>query len=155
MPLVLTSPVFRSGERIPDRYTGEGEDLSPPLRWSGVPEGTEGFVLVLDDPDAPGRPFGHWAVFGIPADWRELPEDLARSAASVRLWFGRNDVGEPGYSGPYPPRGHGVHHYRFRLAAIDTRTMDIAPGTSVHAIWRAAAEHRRSEAELVGLFERT
>jgi Raf kinase inhibitor-like YbhB/YbcL family protein len=150
----LTSPAFRPGERIPDRYTGAGEDVSPPLRWSGVPDGTRGFVLVVDDRDAPRGTFGHWAVFGIPADWRELPENVEKVSEGTGLRFGRNDAGQIGYSGPYPPRGHGVHHYRFRLGAINTATLSVAPEADVALVWQEAARHLVGEAELVGLYDR-
>jgi len=120
----------------------------------GVPPGTRGFALVVEDPDAPGGTFGHWAVFGIPADWRELPEDLARSAMRSVLRFGRNDMGHVGYGGPAPPRGRGIHHYHFRLAALDRITLDLASEANVHAVWREAAKHSLGEAELVGLYER-
>ncbi|MGD9740943.1 MAG: YbhB/YbcL family Raf kinase inhibitor-like protein [Bauldia sp.] len=153
MPFQLTSPAFRDGHRIPDRHTGEGEDVSPALRWSGAPDGTRSFVLSVDDPDAPNGPFGHWAVFGIPADWHELPEAFdGGDADGVR--FGRNDAGGSGYSGPCPPRGHGVHHYRFRLAAIDRPTLDLDAGASVRDVEAEARRHSLDVAELVGLYDR-
>lgn len=155
MTFEITSPAFGSGERIPDRYTGAGPDVSPPLRWWGAPPGTRGFVLTLEDPDAPHGTFGHWAVFVIPADWTELPEDVEHAVAGATLRLGRNDAGEANYSGPYPPRGHGVHHYHFRLTALDTDTLDLPAGASVRAIRERAAAHRLAQAELIGLYDRT
>lgn len=154
MSLQLTSPAFRDGHRIPGRYTAEGENLSPPLRWTGAPAETASFVLVVDDPDAPDGPFGHWAVFGIPADWRELPEGLMDSRKDS-LRFGRNDMGQGRYSGPAPPRGHGTHHYPFRLAAIDRPTLELSTDATVEDVWREAQKHSIATAELIGLYERT
>lgn len=154
MVFELCSPAFGSGEDIPDRHTGEGEDVSPPLRWSGPPAATRSFALILDDPDAPGGAFGHWAVFDIPPDWRELPEDLERSPLRKAVRFGQNDMGRVGYGGPAPPRGRGVHHYHFSLMAMDTPALAIPSSASVEEVRRIAARHSLGQAELVGLYER-
>lgn len=116
--LVLTSPAFQADALIPVRYTGEGEDVSPPLEWSQVPEGTRSFAVFCHDPDAPlisvrgTYGFVHWVLYDIPGTARGLPEDVTGFSA------GRNDFGKIGYGGPMPPPGHGVHQYYFWVLAL-------------------------------------
>lgn len=117
----LTSTAFASGERIPDRHTCEGDDVSPALNWTNVPEGTREFALICHDPDAPLiKPgtygFVHWVLYGIPGTVSELPEGVADYLQ------GGNDSGNTGYVGPAPPPGHGTHHYFFWLLALDSET---------------------------------
>ncbi len=113
----LTSSAFSDGEGIPARHTCEGEDISPSLRWTDVPEGTREFALICHDPDAPlikpGN-FGyvHWVLYGIPGSAAELPEGVAAHTS------GTNDFGKLGYGGPAPPPGHGTHRYFFWLFAL-------------------------------------
>ncbi len=116
MPLTLASPAFAANSELPDKYTCRGAGLLPPLAWSGVPDGTVGFALILEDPDAPGGAFRHFGAYAIPAETRELPEgtgDLADPARPVL-----HDFGAVGLFPPCPPPGSGVHHYRFRLFAL-------------------------------------
>ncbi len=143
----LTSDAFAHGERIPRRYTCEGADVSPALRWSGLPPGTVSLALVVGDPDAPGRTFTHWLAWGIdPASG-----GLAEGEAAPRE--GRNDFGAPGYRGPCPPAGHGPHRYFFTLHALDA-ALDLGPGARRRDV-DAALERRVLEvAELVGTYER-
>src|SRR5437868_14346230 len=120
MALTLRSDAFAHGRPIPRRYTEDGEDLSPPLTWSGLPEGTRELALIVDDPDAPrAEPFVHWVVYKIPVDSSGLPESRpshAKSAAPLHgALQGENSRGELGYIGPTPPAGHGTHHYHFHL----------------------------------------
>jgi Raf kinase inhibitor-like YbhB/YbcL family protein len=154
MPLTLISPVFAEGEKIPVKYTGDGENFSPPLRWSGAPDGTRSFVLIMDDPDAPGGTFHHWAIFNIPGDRTQLPESLETGPEAVGLKYGRNDFGNARYDGPKPPKGHGRHRYRFRLAALDVPSLGIPAQAGVAQIWKEARKHLRDETELVGFYER-
>ncbi|GIW73027.1 MAG: hypothetical protein KatS3mg102_2569 [Planctomycetota bacterium] len=149
--LSLSSPAFSPGGRIPRRYAyrGEGDNVSPPLRWSGAPAGTRSFALICDDPDAPrAEPWVHWVVYNIPAEATELPEGSAGGAA-----LGVNDFEEQGWGGPMPPRGHGTHHYHFKLYALDT-LLEPRAGMTKKGLLRAMQGHILAEAELVGTYER-
>jgi hypothetical protein len=97
--LTLTSPAFAEGERIPLKYTRDGDNLSPPLRWTGVPEGTRSFVLIMEDPDAPGGTFRHWAAYNIPPDRRSLPESVETQPEGNALRYAANDFGNERYAG--------------------------------------------------------
>src|SRR5690606_5928584 len=126
--LRLTSPAFSEGQ-IPRTYTCDGENLSPPVSWSGVPEGTESVVLVLDDPDAPRGTFTHWIVANIPPDYNScaIPENVSFEDA-LGILEGSNDFGRPGYGGPCPPPGP-AHNYVLRLYALDAR-LELEGGIS-------------------------
>src|ERR1700736_854590 len=131
MKIELTSTAFREGEPIPKLYTGDGKDLSPPLKWTDPPAGTKSFALVCDDPDAPRGTWVHWVLFDLPATATGLPAGVPTSeelpSGGVQ---GRNDYGDIGWGGPQPPRGHGVHHYGFRLYALDA-PLSLAPGSTL------------------------
>src|SRR5438094_9131345 len=118
MTLTLRSPAFNDGERIPDRHARNHGNVSPPLQWSGEPDGTRSFVLVVEDPDAPRGLFRHWAAFDISPDRHRLDEGAGGRGDALSQ--GANDFGDTGYDGPQPPQGHGPHHYHFRIAALDT-----------------------------------
>lgn len=153
MSFSLRSPAFQNGELIPRRYTADGDNVSPPLEWSDPPPGTRSFALIVEDPDAPSGTFRHWGVYNIPGTRRALPEG-AEHARAEGLGLAINDLGNARYDGPVPPRGHGVHHYHFRLFALDTESLAQAPKLSVEDIGKAAQEHALAEAELVGNYER-
>jgi len=156
MAFTLTSPAFESGGRIPKRYTGEGEDVSPPLEWSDPPEGTQALALVCDDPDAPVGTWDHWLIWNLPADTRELPEGVPTTATVDDLGGaaqGKNGWGKIGYGGPMPPPGHGDHHYHFRLYALEAR-LDLAPGAEKRTLVQAMDGHVLGQAELTGLYSR-
>jgi Raf kinase inhibitor-like YbhB/YbcL family protein len=143
----LTSAGFRDGEAIPRRYTCEGEDRSPPLAWSGLPQGTASLALIVDDPDAPGGLFTHWLAWAIdPAAGGVGEGEPARRE-------GRCDFGTIGYRGPCPPRGHGPHRYVFRLLAL-AREPGLPTGASRAELERAIAGHVLGSAELVGSYQR-
>src|SRR5437762_5855558 len=113
MKIELTSPAFREDETIPKKHTGDGEDLSPALAWSGAPAGTKSFALICDDPDAPRGTWVHWVLYNLPATLAALPEDIPKTAALRELggaWQGLNSGKRTGYSGPCPPPG-GPHRY--------------------------------------------
>jgi Raf kinase inhibitor-like YbhB/YbcL family protein len=157
MSLALKSPAFKAGGRIPVRYTGDGEDVSPPLTWSKPPGGARALALLCDDPDAPrDEPWVHWVMTDIPADAAGLPEGISKEARPREVQGaaqGKNDFGRLGYGGPAPPRGHGTHHYRFKLFALDAPLK--LPGTPTkEALLRAVAGHELDSAELVGLYSR-
>lgn len=152
MTLALDSPAFDSGRPLPRRYAHGGDNLSPPLHWSGAPEGTRSFALVVEDPDAPKGTFRHWAIYDLPPDRRDLPE----AAGRVGQPFGRqgvNDFGEARYDGPQPPRGHGVHHYHFRLLALDAERLETPHSAKVTDVLKAAQDHILAEAEMVATYE--
>lgn len=151
--LTLGSYAFESGGRIPEKYTCDGDDVSPALAWGGIPDGAESLALIVDDPDAPGKVFTHWVLFNLPATVPELEEgisavELLKKGASQ----GKNDFGQVGYGGPCPPRGK-PHRYRFHLYALDT-TLDMPSGVSKGAVLSAMKGHVLAEAEIVGLYGR-
>ena len=146
--LKLSSSAFKAGETIPARYTGEGDDVSPPLTWSGAPKGTQEFALICDDPDAPRRVWVHWVLYKIPAS----ASSLAESSNGVGI-KGKNSFENAGYGGPMPPPGHGVHHYHFKIYALDTR-LTLAPGATKAELLKAINGHIIAQTELVGTFER-
>jgi len=151
MSFMLTSPAFDDHGAIPEKFARDGENVSPPLEWSGAPEATKSFALIVEDPDAPSGMFRHWAVYNIPPIQHRLKE----GEDVKRLGEATNDFGERGYDGPQPPKGHGVHHYHFRLAALDVdRLEDAKPANSVAQVWEKARPHILAETELVGVYER-
>ena len=152
MTFSLHSPVFQNGGAIPKRYARDGENLSPPLRWTDPPAEAKSFIVVVEDPDAPSGTFRHWAIHGINPNQAELGEGIGRETEARRQAV--NDFGEARYDGPQPPRGHGVHHYHFKIAALDVAQLDIPADAKVERVWEAARPHVIDEAELVGTFER-
>lgn len=120
MVLSVLSPAFQEGDRIPSKYTCQGEDVSPPLTWSEPPAGTQSFALVMDDPDAPVGVFTHWVLFNILSDSRQLAEAMPTQAQLTSgALQGKNDFGSIGYGGPCPPPGR-AHRYQFTLYALET-----------------------------------
>ncbi|UUP16773.1 YbhB/YbcL family Raf kinase inhibitor-like protein [Nitratireductor thuwali] len=153
MTLTLISPAFAEGDVIPEKHVRDGDNLMPPLKWTGAPEGTGSFALVVEDPDAPSGTFRHLAVYNIPPDQEELPQS-ADTAPGNRLRYAKNDFGNRRYDGPQPPEGHGPHHYHFRLAALDVPSLDLPAEAGAQEIWREAQKHAIEEADLVGIYER-
>lgn len=152
MSLQVSSPAFTDGTRIPDQYTCVGANVSPPLKWSGSPEGTRSFVLVCDDPDAPGGTWHHWTVFDVPPDVTRLETDFSTTETAERVRQAVNDFKRVGYGGPCPPRGHGTHHYRFRLLALDISSLPVGRRPKCAKAERAARRHVVAEAVLIGTF---
>jgi Raf kinase inhibitor-like YbhB/YbcL family protein len=122
--LVLSSSAFHAGGTIPRRYTCEGRNVSPPLRWTAPPRGTRSFALTVTDPDAPGGTFVHWVAWGIAPSARSL------GVGARPPHEGRNSAGTVGYTGPCPPPGP-AHRYVFRLYALDAR---VGPPFGRHAL---------------------
>lgn len=143
----LTSPAFTEGADIPRRHTCEGEDVSPPLVWTGVPGGARSLVVTVDDPDAPGGVFVHWLAWGIAPGAHGLSEGERAPRE------GRNGFGTEGYRGPCPPRGHGAHRYVFRLCALDA-DLAVARGAGVRDVSAAIRGHVLASADLIGCYER-
>jgi hypothetical protein len=152
MTFNLRTTAFTSGELIPQKYTCDGEDISPQLEWGDLPENVQGFALICDDPDAPVGTWTHWVLYNIPAEMRVLPEAIppdADLADSSR--HGKNSWGRLGYGGPCPPSG--THRYFFRLYALD-RLLDLAAGASQKQLLQAMEGHILAQAELVGRYTR-
>jgi Raf kinase inhibitor-like YbhB/YbcL family protein len=147
----LVSSAFDDGAAIPRRFTCDGENLSPPLQWSGAPAGTLSFVLLCDDPGAPAGTWHHWAAYDIPPAATELAVDAAQNA---KLKQAVNDFRKVGYGGPCPPDGHGPHHYHFRLLALSTDQLRAKANASCRDIEREARKYAIAEAILVGWYER-
>ena len=146
----ITSTAFEHEGMIPVKYSCKGEDVSPPLKWEGAPEGTKSFVLINDDPDAPIGVWDHWILFNIPSSVTELPEAVpARPELADGSRHGRNSWGRYDYGGPCPPRG--IHRYFFKLYAIDTM-LDMKPGARKKEILKAIESHTLAKAELMGRF---
>jgi Raf kinase inhibitor-like YbhB/YbcL family protein len=149
MAIGLTSAAFSPGSPIPKKHTGEGADTSPPLAWSDLPAGTKELALICDDPDAPTpKPWVHWVLYGLSASLAGLKEGDAGGGLS-----GPTDFGRPGYGGPMPPKGHGVHRYFFRLYALDA-PLGAKSGLTKEKLLAAMKGHILGEAELMGTYIR-
>ncbi len=149
----LTSTAFADGQTIPKKYTADGEDVSPPLRWSGAPEGTRSLALICDDPDAPRGTWVHWVLYGLSPDTRELTEGVPPDpdlAAGARQ--GVNDFRRTGYGGPSPPPGK-PHRYFFKLYALDS-VPDLKAGATKAQLVGAMKGHVVGEGQLVGTYGR-
>lgn len=155
MAIDVTSTAFGQGQPIPRKHSGEGEDVSPPLAWSGVPEGTKEIVVICDDPDAPtAEPWVHWVIYGIPPTSVGLPEGVPRQETLADgTTQGNNTWPRIGYNGPMPPAGRGPHRYFFRVYAIDAPT-GLKPGATKRDVLAAIEGHILAQGELVGTYER-
>jgi Raf kinase inhibitor-like YbhB/YbcL family protein len=145
MTFTLTSSAFQDGNPIPREFTCEGDDGAPPLAWSGAPDGTRSFALIMDDPDAPHGTFTHWMLHDIPATTSEL-----QAHAGTAL---RNSFGRAAYGGPCPPPGHGPHRYVFTLYAIDVPALGVR-GKTRASLEQAVRAHTLGTARLIGRYER-
>jgi Raf kinase inhibitor-like YbhB/YbcL family protein len=154
MTFRIESSAFGDHQTIPQRYTCEGADISPPLAWSGAPDGTKSFALLCDDPDAPAKTWHHWALFDVPATTDRLKEAYPTDQTVAATRQAVNDFKRPGYGGPCPPRGHGVHHYRFRLLALSVAHLSLAPDATCPNVEVAARPYLLTEAVLVGTYAR-
>ncbi len=149
MAIEITSSAFEMGGAIPEEHTGDGEDSSPPLEWTGVPEGTKELVLICHDPDAP-MPYGwvHWALYKIPPTATGLA-----TGSNGGFVEGLNDFGNQSYGGPAPPPGHGMHRYYFWVYALDTE-LDVQPGLTRRELLDQIEDHVIEQERLVGTCER-
>ena len=143
----LTSPDFREGGNIPERFTCDGKDISPTLKIDGIPKGAKSLVLIVDDPDAPGGNFTHWLIWNIVPDLTEIVANQLPAHAVQ----GVNDFGKSRYSGPCPPAG--VHRYYFRLYALDT-TLTLPQTSKRKVVDSAIGGHIIGEATLMGRYAR-
>lgn len=154
MTLRLTSPAFAQGERIPALHSCEGEDLSPPLQWEGAPDDACSFALICSDPDAPVGTWYHWAIFDLPADATGLEAGFPTDGKVGEVRQAVTDFQRTGYGGPCPPRGHGVHHYHFRLMALDVERLETAASPDCRDVEAAVAPHVLAEHTLTGTYSR-
>ncbi len=153
MALKVQSSAFSQGGTIPKQYTCDGPDLSPPLSWTGTPEGTKSLALIMDDPDAPVGTWVHWVLYNLPASVHELAEGVPTTETLPNgARQGRNDFRKIGYGGPCPPPGP-AHRYFFKLYALDTE-LSLAPGASKGQLEEAMKGHILGQAELMGRYGR-
>jgi Raf kinase inhibitor-like YbhB/YbcL family protein len=152
MDIKVTSSAFEHEGLIPPKYTCDGSDISPPLQWEGLPEATKSIALISDDPDAPVGTWVHWVLFNLPADSKELaeniPPDETLPSGAVQ---GTSDFGRIGYGGPCPPSG--THRYFFKIYAIDME-LDLAPGARKADLLNAMEGHTLAEGQLIGKYKR-
>ena len=149
----LTSSAFRNEERIPEKHTGDGADVSPPLSWTDPPEETAAFVLICDDPDAPAGTWVHWVLYDVPPDIRALPEGASPRDAELRgAKQGRNSFRKLDYGGPAPPPGK-PHRYFFKLYAVD-RPTGLKEGATKESVMQAVDGHVLAAGELMGTYSR-
>jgi Raf kinase inhibitor-like YbhB/YbcL family protein len=156
MVLTITSPSFTHEGQIPRKYTCEGADASPPLAWSGVPDGTKSLVLIVDDPDAPDpkapkMTWVHWVLYNLPATSTGLPEAVAARGLPAGTREGLNDWKRTGYGGPCPPIGR--HRYFHKLYALDTVLPDLGHPTKAD-LEHAMHGHVRAQAEVIGTYQK-
>jgi Raf kinase inhibitor-like YbhB/YbcL family protein len=156
MTLTLASPAFANGGAIPRQHTCEGADASPALAWSGAPAATKGFVLIVDDPDAPDpaapkMTWVHWVLYDLPATASGLPEDVKASGLPPGTREGLNDWQRTGYGGPCPPIGR--HRYFFKLYALDKALGDLRKPTKGQ-VEAAMKGHVIAHTELVGTYQK-
>jgi Raf kinase inhibitor-like YbhB/YbcL family protein len=148
----IKSSAFKAGETIPFRFTCDDMDISPSLQWSKAPDGTKSFALILDDPDAPSGTFVHWIIFNIPANLRELTENIPKLETLPNgSSQGLNDSREIGYQGPCPSTG--THRYYFKLFALDSE-LSLKPGITKKELMKAMEVHVLEEAQLMGRYKR-
>ena len=151
MTIKVTSPTFEEGGMIPSKYTADGQNISPPLKWEGVPDGTKSLALISDDPDAPVGTWVHWVMWNIPADVAELTEnvppdeDLPDGSRQ-----GITDFGRHGYGGPAPPSG--THRYYFKIYALDTN-LDLPSSSTKSDLLKAMQGHVLAEGQLMGKYK--
>ncbi|BEP17494.1 YbhB/YbcL family Raf kinase inhibitor-like protein [Pyrofollis japonicus] len=152
---VVRSPSFENSGRIPVRHTCDGEDVSPRLEWSGAPENTKSYVLIMYDPDAPVGTFIHWVLYNIPGTRNYVEENVPRAPEVPGLGVhGVNDFGFYGYGGPCPPRGHGEHRYFFALHALDISDIGLGPGAKASQVIDRIKDHVIGYAVLMGRYSR-
>ncbi len=154
MALELKSSAFQPNQMIPDKYTCDGQDISPPLEWTGIPEGTKSFALIMDDPDAPVGLWVHWVVYNIPVEVTQLPENVAKkekiSINGKELTQGKNTWPKIGYGGPCPPNK--AHRYFFKLYALKEQT-NFPVGLTAKELENKIKNITIEKAELIGIYD--
>lgn len=148
----IHSTAFSDRPPIPVQYTCDGKDISPPLRWTDPAPETRSFVLLCDDPDAPGGTWHHWAVYDMPAQEHSLVEGASRHPKHFKQAV--NDFKKSSYGGPCPPHEHGLDHYHFRLLALSIEHLALRKNPTCLDVEREARKHMIAEANLVAVYER-
>lgn len=144
----LSSPTFQNNQRIPEKYTCEGEDINPSLEVSEIPRNAKSLVLIVDDPDAPVGTWDHWILFNIPTNTTKIEEDSIPKGATQ----GKNSWNKNNYGGPCPPSG--THRYFFKLYALD-KILNLDKNAKKSEIEKAMQNYILAKAELVGLYSKT
>lgn len=148
----IESSVFKEGNSIPEKYTCDGNDVSPVLSFMGIPQNTVSLALICDDPDAPAGTWVHWVLFNIPPNTKGLTEAVpSEKVLANGAKQGTNDFRNIGYGGPCPPSG--THRYYFKLYALD-RMLDLEAGATKWQLVQAMKGHIISEAQLMGRYKR-
>ena len=148
----VSSTAFKDGGMIPAKYTCDGQDVSPALRWDSVPDSTQSLALICDDPDAPHGTFVHWVLYNLPSETRELPENMAADAELPNgARQGTNDFGQTGYNGPCPPGG--THRYFFKVYALDG-PVNLPSGARKTDLLKAMRDHILAEGQIMGKYKR-
>jgi Raf kinase inhibitor-like YbhB/YbcL family protein len=145
----VTSPAFSEGAMIPSEYTCTGRDISPPLKWEGLPEGCVAIAVVMDDPDAPGGTWLHWLIWNIDPTQGEIPKAFNASEAGAAV--GKNSWRKGEYSGPCPPSG--THRYRFNVYALSAK-VDLEPGSGKRNLMKAIKDITLAEFTLTGRYSK-
>ncbi len=152
MEIKITSSAFEDGGLIPAKYTCDGADVSPPLQWDAVPEGTKSIALICDDPDAPMGTWVHWVLFNLPSDAKELAENIPTEETLPNgAKQGVNDFGRVGYGGPCPPGG--THRYFFKIYALDTE-VGLEAGADKRRLLKTMEGHILGQGQLIGKYKR-
>ncbi|MGC9771806.1 YbhB/YbcL family Raf kinase inhibitor-like protein [Fervidobacterium islandicum] len=153
--MIVTS-VFKNGDFIPNKYACEGQDINPELAISNIPDGAKTIAIICDDPDAPIGIFVHWVLWNYPVtdSTMKIPEGLQKVEKLPNgAMQGYNDFGRIGYNGPCPPKGHGVHHYHFKVYAVNT-FLELKGKVTKKDLEKALNGKIIAQAELIGLYER-
>jgi Raf kinase inhibitor-like YbhB/YbcL family protein len=152
MDIKVTSSAFEEGGMIPAKYTCDGQDISPPLQWRGIPEGAKSIALINDDPDAPMGMWVHWVLFNLPADTTELAENIpADETLPNGAKHGITDFRRLGYGGPCPPSG--THRYFFKIYALDEK-LDLPSGATKGQLLEKMEGHILAQGQLIGKYKR-
>jgi Raf kinase inhibitor-like YbhB/YbcL family protein len=150
--MLLSSTAFADGQAIPEKYTCHGQDISPPLQWSGAPSQTKSIALTCEDPDAPSGTFTHWVIFDVPAAAAGLSENVPKTATEPDgSEQGKNSFGNVGYNGPCPPGGK-THHYIFKVYALDA-AVTLDSGAGKEELLNAINGHILAQGELTGTYQ--
>lgn len=152
MDITITSNSFNNEDNIPSKYTCDGDNISPGLNWSNIPNETKSLAIIMDDPDAPSGDFVHWLIYNIPANVNNIQENSSTTKnLPDEVRFGTNSLGRIGYTGPCPPSG--THHYHFKIYALNAH-LHLDAGVSKKELLRAMEGHTLAKGEMVKLYKR-
>ncbi len=150
--IILKSSVLKENEIIQEKYSCDGEDVSPHLQWESIPCGTKSFCIIMDDPDAPSGVFTHWIIFNIPSNYMSLPENFPKLPELENgIKQGKNDFNKIGYNGPCPPKNL-THHYRFKIYALDI-ILNLNSGIKINELMKAIENHILGKGELICIYK--